>query len=63
MFFVYLFVILFFFCNHDIGSQISPLLEITNFHQSMGHKMWVLPFQSIFFLIRMSYETNPWPHV
>jgi len=45
MSFVYLFVILFFLVNHDIGSQIPPLLEMTNLRQeSMGHKMWVLPF-------------------
>jgi len=47
MSFVYLFIL--FLDNHDIGSQIPPSLEMTNLRQeSMGHKRWILLFQSIF---------------
>jgi len=50
MSFVYLFVILV-FSNHDIGSQISPSLEMTNLRQeSVGSKGEFFPFNRFFFL-------------
>jgi len=61
--YVFCLSIILFFGNHDISSQISSSLEMTNLRQeSVGHKRWVLPFQS-FLLISIRHETNSWPHV
>jgi len=41
----------FFWVTNDIDSQIPPSLEMSNLRQELvGHKRWVLPFQSIFSL-------------